>query len=428
MDAVMTPQDLDSDHWLDRTTSLHRQLTSRAPADAVELFTRAACTLRVTIERTTTRVQTRLGNDGGLAVRTCRPNGGWGFAASGGSDAASATWALETAFASEAPSGSSEWRTTPGILIDRDADLTLLPAEHWVAWLSEANRRLVGASPIKIDAYRSWVESALVVETWVGANGAATSRARVRTWAMSLVATEGESHRHLSPLRAAARRPSDLDPAAWSAALADRWLDSPLATADQGRHRGPVVFGPEASSALIAALVDTLAHDPAFVGAPCGPGFRVDDRPGDPHALLGGGFDDAGFPTQDRSVADGRSIRHVLVGPGHYRRGAFRDPPVGRHAALHVRPPAVGFPDPAFVATGLILHATPGSDWILELEGARFAGGARTPPLRGLTAVEPAVLLKRIVGGVGPPRESDSGVRTPALLVSSLDLALRSGP
>jgi hypothetical protein len=182
-----------------------------------------------------------------------------------------------------------------------------------------------------------------------------------------------------------------------------------------------VIFNPECAALLVHALVrqQTPGRD---AGEPdVGPAWRVLDAPGDPDALFGGSFDDAGFSTRSLVLGDGQRRRGIIEGPGHYRRASFRDAPVALPAHLIVSRGADAPPARCLVATSLALHTLGPDRWLLQIEGGFLEAGSTGPPLAtSHIPVSPTDLLRRCTAAIGPSRQSHLGVSTPSLLFDSL--------
>jgi hypothetical protein len=266
------------------------------------------------------------------------------------------------------------------------------------------------------------VEAATTVECIVADGGLAAVRTRTRAWAMARMRASDPAIRTPRPLFVADRSWARLDSGEWAELAAQRrWQSGALAGSRTGRMR--VTFTAEAAALLVAGLVRTLHTGPGATGLPVGPGWRVVDDPLAPDALFGGSFDDAGFPTRRRILADGARGIEAADGPGSLRRPSFRDPPqvLPFHPVLEDGPELPG--DDGLLVSELAVHPLPDGRWILECDGVLRRSGEWGPAVRGgLISTSPAVLARSCVARVGPARNSHRGVRTPALLFEGLDV------
>jgi hypothetical protein len=183
------------------------------------------------------------------------------------------------------------------------------------------------------------------------------------------------------------------------------------------------VVNPEDSALLLLALSRGLftpgLRDRTVVGA----GLVLTDEPGEPSALYGGAFDDAGFPTRKTSLADGRSVVGTLSGPGHLRRPSFRDPPAPLATHLKLAVANATLPPIASLATDLRVHVVAPDGWIVEVKGVRLENGCPSGAhWGGWGEVSPASVARGVSGTVGPVRRSHRSVDSPALLVEGLDI------
>ena len=138
---------------------------------------------------------------------------------------------------------------------------------------------------------------------------------------------------------------------------------------------------------------------------------------------FGGEFDDAGFPTRRRILADGTQCTDSADGAGSLRRPSFRDP---QRALPFQTVLEAGPEDPGqygLLVSELAVHPLPDGRWILECDGILRRGAEWGPVVRGgLISTTPAALVRSCVARVGPARNSHRGVRTPALLFEGLEV------
>jgi hypothetical protein len=174
-----------------------------------------------------------------------------------------------------------------------------------------------------------------------------------------------------------------------------------------------VVFSPETSASIARALAGVLHRPGVEPGAAVGSGWIVRSNADPGSSLLGSAADDAGFPTSERILADGRHVVGDWGGPGSLRRGSFRDSPESTPICLKIDPPRVDPPRRSVWVSRLNLH--PGGDgWIVELHGRRFPDGASFRPR--WARLRPRRLVESCLGGIGPARSSHHGTVTPALV------------
>jgi hypothetical protein len=182
-----------------------------------------------------------------------------------------------------------------------------------------------------------------------------------------------------------------------------------------------VTFTAETSSVLVAALVRALHTGSPAPDIPVGPGWQVTDDPLAPDGLFGCSFDDAGFPTGRRVLADGEHGIGAVAGPGSLRRPSFRDPPCARpfHVVLEAGREKAG--RDGLHVTELAIHPLPDGGWTLECDGILRRGAEWGPLVRqGLISTAPAALVRRCIGREGPARDSHRGIRTPSLVFEGL--------
>jgi hypothetical protein len=231
----------------------------------------------------------------------------------------------------------------------------------------------------------------------------------------------GQSSR---PIFVASRAWRNLDPAAWSHLAATRRLPD-SAHAGEVRHPIPVLFTPEASATVVSALARSLHITGGHAGAPVGPAWQVTDDPRAADSLFGGRFDDAGFETRRRTLADGIRIAEPLAGPGSFRRPSFRDPPRPLPSHLVLQPGGELTWDRGLVVSELAIHPFPAGDWVLECDGT--LAGKEFERLRvrgGLVRITPSALVQRCAARIGEARPSHRGIVTPALLFDDLPVRL----
>jgi hypothetical protein len=419
---------LDAGSLAERLATWHRAIGSELPGKDLELYHRAALTLRVSDRGESGRkheVDTQYGQDEGLALRaTSRGGSESAFAATSGSTPSSLRWVVDRcrnprAFVADR----GLWARDGGAaMVDQDGEPELPPLEAVLGWLERARESLFDGGRKGPDPLELSVEVAAVVESWVADGGLRASRARIRGWGLMRIREPWNGDRASGPVLVARRRWSELPPDAWRTVLEDRRVpdrgDDPPPTAAV-----PVLFNPECSALLVLALAKTLHTEAREPGIEVGPAWKVYDDPGHAQALYGGSFDDAGFPTSRKRLANGHRTSGRIESRGHYRRPSFRDRPIPLPSHLTVSPTASGAPAEGVLATAVSLHPVESRRWVLRIEGALLHHGRPGPILRSsFVSISPEDLALRCVATVGPPRSSHLGVETPALVFDDLSL------
>jgi hypothetical protein len=408
----MTPDDS-----LERLRELHRRARRRAGRRGVELYHRAATTLRVTRARGAATDEVQTGHEDGLAVRTFDPsNGCVGFAATSGCREGAVDWVVGRATESELAEAGCPWAEGHGTMIDRDPAVSDWDEARVGRWIDDALSRLPGD-----DAPRSVsVEIARTVETWVADGGPAGSRVRTRAWAVAQGLPQGVSTSSPAPLITAARSPQNLDVRAWSALVAERtWSSGIRATSFNGKSA--VVFRQESAATLVQVLVQALSTPDQPLIIPVGPGWKLVEDPLEPGALLGGTFDDCGFPAVSKTLADGCRTSDTLSGPGSWRRGSYRDRPRPMAANVRVASLEATLPRDSVAATTVVLHRLDPARWAIEFTGGLLSGGEAGPSIsRGFIEIGPEALVRRCAGTIGVARADHRGVTCPGLVFSDL--------
>lgn len=417
------------DRLLHRLSSLLARLPRDRDRSETELYHRASIGLRVLRRAGSTSPASHRGHDEGLAVRT--RSGGerrLSFAACSGSSEASLRWILDRA-GQCGPAGGAEsdsWsRGAKAVRVDRDEQSELPSQEELAEWLDRAWSGLRDPeSPAahRLEPIEAWVEVASTIESWAGDGGLKASRVRRRAWALVRLRRTDGCGSTPRPLQIAARRWPELSDRGWRDLLEDQWFPAEHG-ARATRRRGPVLFNPACSSRLILALVTALHRHDHEEEVPVGPAWKLVDDPGEPTALYGGSFDDAGFPSRRKRLADGERTIGILRGRGHYRRPSYRDRPAPLPSHLHLTAKRGDPPPRGILVSGLTLHPLAPNRWALEIEGAELEGGRPGRGIRGAVIhVAPEELVRRCVTAVGPPRDSYRGVRTPGLVFDGLEV------
>ena len=314
--------------------------------------------------------------------------------------------------------GRGIWSADDEDRVDREALDQLPSAGELMEWVDRARSELTGHRSRTV--YEMWVEVATTVESWVADRGYRASRSRTRAWALSRLRCPEGNGRLPRPVLVAARRWRELDPRGFREILEDR---------QEGLQREielpakpvPVLFNPESSAMLVLALARTLHARGLDRGLGVGPAWHLEDDPTRSDALLGGTFDDAGFDTRRKLLADGSGVVGSISEKGHDRRGSFRDRPVPQPSHLVILTRSGDPPPRGILVTGLSLHALEPHRWILEIDGAPIENGCPGPPMKpAFINVDPTELVRRCVAAVGPVRRSHLGVSTPALVFDGL--------
>jgi hypothetical protein len=403
-------------------------MKSAEPAH-LELYHRFSRLLRVGRRAIDDSWHRRFGREEGLAARLqARAGGGVGFAAASGGGDRSIHKVIDRASRARPARVANDAQWSPisgGTVSDLDPPEEYPDAAALEDWLERAWNALVASKAVRAstESVPLWVEVAQTVETWATDRGLRASRSRTRVWA--LVRPPSSPGQPAGRPGVIARRGwREFPESGWAELLGDRLVGTgPIEPAMAGSTK--LLFNPESSARLVSSLVRGVHTDESLLGAPVGPGWRLVDDPNDLDALFGGSFDDAGFRTRRRTLADGRNLVGLVEGQGNYRRPSFRDPPVPCPTQIVVEADRTSPPDGGMLVSDVEIHPMGPADWIIEIRGAPLRDGRPVAPLRhGFVRIEPAVLLERCLAAVGTSRSSHRGVRTPALLFD--DLPIRS--
>ena len=280
-----------------------RDASARVSNAQLELFVKIAVRSKAAREPRGNGARLHGTIESGVAVRAIRTDHERaGFAASSGLDTDAVCWAAERACTFDARASASAPRGSE------------VEAERWdldAGSSLPSDRDLTGAL-----AHRStlmWVEAGTTIEILVGRDGWLAARRRNRVWAMRDGAEGG----------LLAQRGFD----GWEEML-DRADDHVLPTgAVVLGHSNQLLMTPRAAASVVTALVSAFHREGSPKSAHCGPGWEIADEPVRPDALVGGTFDDAGFPTARRVLATDGLWVGALAGSGTIRRSSFRDPP-----------------------------------------------------------------------------------------------------
>lgn len=392
------PQLLDVEGIADRARALWRDACDRATTAQVELFAKVAVRSRVT--RDLSRVSARFDRafESGLALRAFGAHHDHaGFAAASGFSVEVVRWAVDTACAFHAQASASAPGASDAVAEERwDLDTTAeLPGE------AALTNGLLTRPQIE------WIEAGTTVEVLIGIEGWLAVRRRHRVWALSA----GPEARLI------AQRGFE----GW-----ERMLDS--SGNDSSRFLGSandldvLLLTPDAAAPVVAALVAAF-HGPgaAHVEA-AGIGWRVSDEPIRHDGLAGGSFDDAGFPTTTRTLADDGVWVGRLDGPGTFRRTSFREPPTESATNLCVPsgPDEIIRNGVAVVERCRIFR--PSAElWVMEIDLWDPSGGGGVE--RRWIRVKPESLLSACVARVGRSTVTSSGPIVPVLRLEGLAIS-----
>jgi hypothetical protein len=417
----------DPDELLARLVEHHKAMRDGFDAVRLEFYHRASLTRRLARDRPEAPSSSVTGREDGVAVRlrTARDRRP-GFSAASGCDAASLRWAAARARSSTGDRRGPRGADLPAgkeTRLDRDAGG--LPVRSELdAWLDRACSALRHALPpaggLRIGEV--WVEVAVTAESLVGDGGFKASRLRRRAWAMARLRPVADGEESPRPLFVAGRSWETLSDGEWASLARDRGIGRTFREEPVGA-RMPVLFAPEPAGVLVAALARTIHTRAELAGTAVGPGWSLHDDPRAPGALFGGDFDDAGFATARRELADGSFVRETVAGPGSYRRPSFRDSPHSLPANLVLDSAPITAPRHGLFVSGLTLYPLPGGKWVLDCDG-RSRGGKKSGrgSRRALIATLPGDLVQRCLARIGAARRLHRGVQTPALLFDGLEV------
>lgn len=350
-------QSFDVESLIDRARSLWCEASARVGKGHLELYTKTSSRVRATRSPDKTLVTIDNALESGLAVRTFEAGTEHaGFAASTGLSLDSVRRALDAAdrwrgLASTAAPDARE--SIENERRDLDPEMPLPTAEELTAGTV--------ATP-----EAEWIEAGITVEVLVGSGGWVTVRRRNRSWAVA-----GGAGSRLLARRGFMK---------WNELMGDTVSHPKLPDSR------PLTLLAGAAAVVVAALVAYSHGADSAEWAAAGPGWEVDDQPANPLGLVGGSFDDAGFPTSSRILARSGTWVGALRGPGTFRRGSFREPPVEQSSNL-VMSAVGGGPVHGRIANRCNLLRLSADIWVLELD---FVDGdkrwVRTTPQKLLTA------------------------------------------
>jgi len=388
-------QIVDVELIVDQARSLWRDASSRVSTARVELFAKASSRIRVARVLGGTGVTVDRTVESGLAVRVIGAGRDRaGFAASSGLAQDDARWATERAAAYGAQASAAE-PAASAIESERwDLDdEAALPGEDM----------LTGALHDRLHV--SWIEAGTTLEVLVGTSGWIAARRRQRIWALADV-----SGPQLFAQRGFGGWDARIDARDEETSRVDRAGVAPGRT---------VILSPHAAAPVVAALVDAFHREGVEPRGALGAGWGVADEPVRPDALVGGAFDDAGFPAARRVLADDGLWVGALAGPGTYRRSSFRDPPVEAASNLVMAggQRGIALAGAANVSRSRVIRISP-ELWVLELE---LAGGLRSSEVtRNWIRTSPAALIGCCRSRLGGATLTPDGPIVPFLVFEGL--------
>jgi hypothetical protein len=335
---------IDVEQVIDRARSLWRHASGKARTAHVELYVKTSSRLRVSRRFHAADVGLQHVNETGHALRILpRGSDRAGFAASSGLSVSAIGWTLGAAanIDSQRPALVPRGADVAEERFDLDAP-DVIPADDDLR-----------AALLRRPFLRS-LEAGTTLEALVGAGGWIAVRRRHRFWGVV----------GIPRVRLVAQRGFEF----W-----ERCLDAPIETAPAAPIGEPLRTFELASSAaapVVNALVDVFHGRTANQSLEVGPGWEVADDPTRPDGLSGGSFDDSGFPTERRALAQGGVWVGRLDGPGTFWRASFRNPPVESASNLVLASgdlaSAVGT-NRIQATHARVIRMAPGL-WVLELE------------------------------------------------------------
>jgi|KBSSwiStaDraftv2_1062776.scaffolds.fasta_scaffold00360_25 hypothetical protein len=369
---------IDVEHVIDRARALWRRASGKVPTAQVELYAKASSRIRVSQRSSAEDVELQLVRETGHALRVM-PRGAnrAAFAASSGWSNSALDWTLEAAMESgpQRPALVPRGADVPAERFDLDAQ-AVIPSE-------DALRSALLRRPF----LRS-IEAGTTLETLIGADGWVAVRRRHRLWGVA----------DTPRVRLVAQRGFE------------RWEDcfdlpnEVSQSAPIAGRRQTLTLSNDAAGPVVSALVDQF-HGPSANQKPrVGPGWEIADDPRYSDGLSGGTFDDSGFPTTRRVLAEGAVWVGRLAGPGTLWRSSFRNSPVESASNLVMASSDAGG-DPAPTTHARVIRMSP-TLWVLELD---------TSVGRKWLRVDPRWLLAACSHRMGVTVVSSAGPIVPAL-------------
>jgi hypothetical protein len=401
-----------------------RTIRERCRGRQWEVYRRLSHSVRVRKHARVDIANLEAGHESGTALRLRSSDGSATFGTTSGTGGEGISWLLDDADRARAePEAPWPARSVSRCLDDRDERAPSLPSPSdlntWLenAWLRYTEMAAERRGPPPLE--HAWVESACTLECWVNSGGAQAMRLRSRSWATGLLGTLKGGEGRPRPLGVASRRWAELPVDGWRRLGADRTWPAGRSMPLPGETA--ILFSPESAGELVFALANALYLGDSSAQAAVGPGWHLVDDPEAPDSPMGGCFDDLLFPTRARILADGRRDVDVIVGPGHWRRPSYRNPPVALPTHLVIESTGASLPDRCVLATGLRVHALAPDRWLLEIEGGILEAGEPGPPItRSFVRTSPRELVQGCIASFGSARRVHRAVTTPALLFENL--------
>ena len=386
---------------VDRALSLRREALDRESKARIELFAKVSLRARAMQACRGGCVSLDHVHESGLALRVVSPGRGRaGFAAASGLSRETLRWALEVACSLEAhapTSGPGPMDAIPSERWDLDPE-TDLPIEEALA------------GGLATHPEFEWVEAGTTLEVLIGADGWLAGRRRHRIWAL-----EGGASPRLVAQRGFGGLNLLFDP---------ERRKSPGNACRGSGDLGVLAMTPEAASSVVSALVDHFHGVGIDHSRESGPGWTVSDEPDRADALSGGSFDDVGFPSTTRVLAEEGLWRGEIGGPGSLWRASFRQPPMERTSNLVVPPGRTAEPpEGVAIARRCRVLRMSGEVWVLELDLENDQSSEN--PGRLWARVRPQVLLDACVSRLGGSVVTAAGPIVPGLLFDGLAAAAR---
>jgi nucleotide-binding universal stress UspA family protein len=336
-------QSLNADALVDHARVLWRNASIGANRGRVELYTKASLRLKATRSVDAKSVTVDRALESGVAVRTSitgQPASG--FAASSGLSEDVVRWAVAVAGRNRAMATVAAPEPSDAIAEERrdlDPDESLPTTGELIDRLQYQHEA-------------EWVEAGTTVEVLVGASGWVAARRRHRVWALTWAPS-----RQLLAQRGIS---------GWDRLLGGSVSEAIPHHPNTRSDSGDIVLLPSAAAVVVSALVETF-HGGDSEWVEPGTAWDVIDVPVRSNGLVGGSFDDAGFPTAARVLAKNGVWVGGIRGPGTFRRVSFREPP--RETASNL----VMGGSPVNQIRGLIalrchILRLSSDEWILELD------------------------------------------------------------
>lgn len=374
----------------------------------LEIYRRVSKTVRISID-SSREVTTRTGRDDGLAVRVShRTDRGIGFAAASGWGSGPIAWTLDRAEASRRGDDSMHLPPPRGNT-DVEEELQLPSPAKLADWI----RPLV--EDLRVPS--AWIEAGVTAEALAGPTGA-WARGRSRIWAVFLGTARGIPEGAERPTVIAAKSLDALPIPAWN--LGYECL-SGLPGTPSDPDRLPIWIDPEPASTLIQAIAAARLAGWITDRSESGADWCLSNDPLDRESLLGGRFDDCGFPTQRIELARAGHWCPIPASEGLYRRSSYRDVPSPILSSLRFHGASVPVPEDHYRVGSVRVLSLDRPRWIVEIEGGRWRNGRPVEILRGARLhTTPQSLAASCLGAVEETSHSSWAARTPGLLFDGL--------